>query len=144
MSVDENEIQPLTQELLADIFQSLDLRYFIDDEGDFGSIFDDNQFYFFFNGNEREILMIQARWHGAVRMDDLEDLRVVLNEWNRDSFWPRAYYRVSDDGQIRIFGDIGADFEHGVTRKQLERMVRCAVGTSNQLFATLAERFGGM
>lgn len=143
MSADGDAIQPLSQELLGEIFKSLDLRYFIDDEGDFGSIFDDNQFYFFFQGVQGEVLTIQARWHKAVAMDDLDELRVALNEWNRDKFWPRAYHRVSDDGQIRVFGDLSVDFEPGVTPNQLEQTLRCVVATSTQLFASLADRFGG-
>lgn len=135
----EQGIPVLSQERLTQLFDQKKWHYYIDNEGDLGGNWDENQFFFLLRGKDSEILHIQGRWHNTVPLEKLEIVREFINRWHRDKLWPKCYHRINDDGRISVFTEVPIDHEHGATDEQLYQQVSCAIGTSAQFFTALAD-----
>lgn len=132
----------ISQERIKALFDRDDIKYFVDSEGDLGGMWDNNVFYFMLRGEMGEILFVQGRHNQTIPISRLEEVREIINAWNRDKIWPKAYYRVNDEGSITVFGDHASDWEDGVTDEQLNLTITCALSTTHRLFATIAEELG--
>jgi hypothetical protein len=132
---------PLSRDRIETALKTKDWHYQIDSDGDIGGIWDDNIFYFFIAGEQKEILYIRGRWHHSLGIEQRSEAREVLDEWHKDRLWPKGYTRVDDDGQVRVFAEHVVDWEHGVTDPQLLQTIMCGISTSIQLFDHLAEYF---
>ncbi|MSS85020.1 YbjN domain-containing protein [Actinomycetaceae bacterium WB03_NA08] len=128
------EALPLSQERLITVFKENDWRYFIDDEDDFGALWDGSTFFFLLRGDEQEILHIQSLWNREIDPERLDDVRIFIEEWHRTHFWPKCFYRIREDGKVRVFTENNIDWEHGVTDKQLQQQVTCAVASSRSFY----------
>lgn len=131
----------LNQDRMKALFDREEWKYFVDSDGDMGGIWDNEVFYFMLRGEMNEILHVQGRSHHELPSERLEEVREFINAWNRDKFWPKAYYRVTDEGKVILFGDFVVDYEDGVSDDQLLQTLRHSIGTSMQLFEAAAEEF---
>ena len=113
-----------TRELVQEILHDLDIRYFVDDEGDLGCMWERCRIYFFFQGPQREVL--QARAYLDQRFDiDFKPLLLDLtDDWNRTKPFPKAFTTVGDDGRVGLCAEHTFDFEVPVERAVLVYMVR--------------------
>lgn len=132
----------LSQERLKAIFDQNELKYFVDNDGDLGGMWDNSVIYFMLRGEMQEILVIQGRFHRALPLDRIDEVREFLNAWNRDKFWPKTYHRVTDDGEVVVTAEHNSDWEDGITDDQLAQTLHCAIATTHSLFAALSEEFG--
>ena len=133
---------PLTRERVIALFKKRDWRYFIDSEGDLGGIWDDATFYFFFHGEMKEIFWIHAQYPGTVDAGRLGVVRDVLEDSHRRRPFPKSWYRMDDEGQIRVMASNAFDCEMGATDDQLLQHVRCSIGTSLTLYESMNEALG--
>lgn len=128
---------PVTRDRLVDLFERRQWKYFIDNEGDLGGNWDDNQFYFLLRGADREILHVQGMWHTTPGIDRLEEVRAFVEQWHREHLWPKCYHRIADDGRIRVFCENTVDHEKGASDEQLLQQIHCALGTAASFFDEL-------
>lgn len=135
-------IPALSQDRIKALFDEKGWNYYVDNEGDLGGVWDDNQFWFLLRGQDKEILHIQARWHRPIDISRLEEVREFIVRWHREKLWPKCYHRINDEGVLHVYGEVTHDHEHGVTDDQLMQQIRCAIGTSNQFFDELARELG--
>lgn len=133
---------PVSRDRLVGLFEGQGWKYYIDNEGDLGGNWDDNQFYFMFRGSDAEILHIQSMWHTTLDIEHLEEVRLFIDEWQREHLWPKCYHRISDEGRIRVFAEHTVDLEFGATDDQLMQQVRCALGTCTQFFDQISRALG--
>jgi len=129
---------PVTRDRLVSIFEGNGWKYYIDNEGDLGGNWDDNQFYFLLRGDNDEILHIQSMWHMTPTIDRLEEVRSFVEQWHRDHLWPKCYHRISDEGRIRVFCENTVDHELGATDAQLLQQIHCALGTATSFYDELS------
>ncbi|WP_026461010.1 YbjN domain-containing protein [Schaalia suimastitidis] len=129
----------ISRERITAIFDKEGWNYHIDNEGDLGGMWDDNNFHFMLRGNDKEILMILGRWHDNLPIEKLEQLREFITTWHRTKLWPKCYHRIDDEGKIRVFTEVAIDHEHGANDDQLAQHIHCALATSNQFFKALVE-----
>ncbi|MDR1449367.1 MAG: YbjN domain-containing protein [Propionibacteriaceae bacterium] len=134
-------LPPLTRDRIESALKSKDWSYQIDSDGDIGGIWDDNQFYFFLAGEQKEIFFLRACWHHSLSIEQRTEARAVIDEWHMERLWPKGYTRVNDEGRVRIFSDLVVDFEHGLSDNQLLQTIICGITTSIQLFDHLAVHF---
>ncbi|MDR1512980.1 MAG: YbjN domain-containing protein [Propionibacteriaceae bacterium] len=116
--------------------------YQVDKDGDVGGYWSGHLFYFFVTGEKNEILHIQGRWKESLDVERRLEVRQAIDEWHRDKFWPKAYTRVNDSGELQVYAELAVDFEPGVTDDLLAQTILCALVTSLRLFEHLAEHFG--
>jgi hypothetical protein len=142
MPVDPGDVlAPLSRDRIEDVMKEQDWKYQIDDDGDLGGHWDNNYFFFFLYGEEKEILQVRGRWHQSLPIERRADLRAILDEWHMNKIWPKAYTRVDDSGQLWVLAEHSVDWEFGVTNKQLSLTIRCAIMTSLSLFKELTKHF---
>lgn len=133
---------PITRDRLVSIFEDNGWKYYIDNEGDLGGNWDDNQFYFLLRGEDGEILHIQSMWHMTPNIDRLEEVRSFIEQWHREHLWPKCYHRISDEGRIRVFCENTVDHELGATDAQLLQQIHCALGTATSFYDELSAAMG--
>jgi hypothetical protein len=132
----------LTRERVEGALRARDWKFSVDSDGDVWGIWDGNRFYFFITGRQKEILQIQSRWDRPLGVENRGEVLLAINEWHQTRLWPKGYIHVDDQGKVWVHGEHVVDWEHGVTDKQLELTINCAISTSLQLFEFMSERFG--
>ena len=131
----------LTSTRVMNWLQGADLPFFVDSDGDLGAIHDSRTFYFLLFGTQREIFQVRGRWNRSLTIERSEQVLEFCNAWNAKMIWPKAYYRVRDDGQIHVYGEVAMDYEYGITDEQIGAMIVCGLQTNTQFFAELNKAF---
>jgi len=138
-----DEVRPITRERLARLLDTQGWRYQIDDEGDLGGVWNGNSFYFLLLGQDRELLQILGYLHPRIPAEDRDALRVFIEDWHRDHFWPKCYFLDDpDDDTLRLATAVTIDYEQGATDAQLMQHVLCGLGTAGQVFDAACEALG--
>ncbi|MDR1824635.1 MAG: YbjN domain-containing protein [Bifidobacteriaceae bacterium] len=135
--------QPLTRDRIEQALKAEGWVYQIDSDGDVGGIWDNNLFYFFLYGEQKEILQVRGRWHQALSVDLRPQVREAIDEWHLQKIWPKGYTRVDDEGRLWVISEHSVDWEFGVTDDQLRLTLRCAITTSLSMYKQLSDKFIG-
>ena len=141
--VDDGSLAPaaLSTARLLDWITEYGYSYFIDSDGDVGGLWHSRLFYFLLFGPDREILQVRGQWNREITIERVEEVLEFCNEWNTDRIWPKAYFRVRDNGMIQVYGEVAVDFEHGATDDQLDQVLACGLSTGAMLFDALDEMY---
>ncbi len=135
-------VAPITQERLKAILDSQKWKWFVDNDGDLGGIWDGNTFFFLIVGDDTTILRVQGYLNRSFSLRHLDEVREFILEWHRRTLWPRVTYRITDDGDLRIEIDHCVDWKHGASDAQLFQQIDCTLSTACQFFQELIERVG--
>lgn len=119
----------LNADLVQDVLRESAIRFFVDDEGDIGSIWDNCHIYFFLHGEHGEILQLRVYLPRHFDIGDKAMLLDLLDEWNRTKMFPKAYTVTADDGQVTVTAEHTFDFEPGVPRELLRFTINGWVST---------------
>ena len=133
---------PINQERLAALFKAEGWLYFIDSEGDLGGQWSDATFYFFFSGEQKETLAVRSQYPGTVDSAYVETVRNALEASHRQRPWPMAWYRIDDDGRLRIHTLFAVCCEYGATDAQFLQHVRTAISASLSFFESVNKALG--
>lgn len=117
------------------------LPFFVDSDGDLGAIHESRSFYFLLFGTNREVFQIRGRWNRSLTIERSAQVLEFCNLWNTKMIWPKAYFRVRDDGQIHVYGEVSMTYEYGITDSQIGAMIMCGLQTNTQLFEELNRTF---
>ncbi|OJF15127.1 type III secretion system chaperone family protein [Couchioplanes caeruleus] len=131
-------LQPLSNELIISALNARDFAHFLDEDGDVGGNWQGCLIYFFRLGKNHEIFQVRSLTQVEFSTDDVPQLYAFCNAWNHDRLWPKAYVHTGDDGVVRVVGEVGADFEHGVTPAQLDQVMICGIATGIELAEAVA------
>lgn len=131
----------LTSQRVMAWLKQAELPFFIDSDGDLGAIHESRTFYFLLFGSGREIFQVRGRWNRPVTIERSPEVLEFCNEWNTKMIWPKAYFRVRDDGQIHIYGEVSMTYEYGITDDQIGAMIMCGLQTNTQFFSELNKAF---
>lgn len=126
-------LAPLSHERITGVLDANETNYGVDSDGDIGGYWDGHLFYFFRVGDNREIFQVRGRWNRKVGVDQRPQLNALVNDWNADKLWPKAYTR-EEDGLVGVYGELAVDYEPGVTDDQIFQQLSCVVATTLQLF----------
>jgi hypothetical protein len=107
---------PLVQQLLDEF----GLKHQIDDDGDIVVRWERCSIYFFFYGEQHEVLQARLYMNRRFPVESRATLALMLDEWNRSKLFPKAYTVLPDDGMVGICAEQCQDFEAGATRDQLK------------------------
>jgi len=128
---------PLTRARIAAFLDGEGYKHVMDDDGDLAASWNGNPFWIIVSGELEEVLQVRGRWATTVPVDARTSLLHVVNGWNRDRFWPKAYVREEGD-RLALYGEGSTDLAHGVTDDQLARFVLTGLATTLQLFDHVA------
>ncbi|PFG33495.1 YbjN domain-containing protein [Sanguibacter antarcticus] len=132
---------PLSTARIVEWIKDYGYSYFIDSDGDVGGLWHSRLFYFLLFGPDREILQVRGQWNREITIDRVEEVLEFCNEWNTERIWPKAYFRVRDNGMIQVYGEVAVDLEHGASDDQLDQVLACGLSTGAMLFDALDELY---
>lgn len=137
------QIEPLSTDLIERYLASRGLRFFRSDDG---------EEFLVFSGYERGRLQVTLRLNG-LRHDVLEisispaayypagdrpRLMELVNDWNRDTHWPKAFVReTARPGYVSVVGENAYLLTDGIHLEGLGHLVRSAVEYGVDLFARI-------
>lgn len=107
---------PLVQQLLDEY----GLKHQMDADGDLVVRWEKCSMYFFFYGENNEVLQARLYLNRRFDVESRGMLTLMLDEWNRTKLFPKVYTVLPDDGMVGVCGEQCQDFETGVTRAQLK------------------------
>lgn len=138
----EDTVRPLSLERLTEILDSQGWHWAIDEDGDLGGNWEGNGFYFFVVGERDEVLQVQGALRERIPVSEADALRLFIEDWHRDHYWPKCSYRLDEDTDMLVLlASHTIDHEAGATDAQLLQQIRCALGTANQVFEAAREVF---
>lgn len=132
---------PPTRERLAAHLRSQAYSFGTDADGDLAARWDGNPFWLMLLGDREEVLQVRGRWASAVPLTSRTTALHLVNDWNRDRYWPKAYVR-EEQGALSLYGECSTDLESGVTDGQLGELVEQALETTLSLFAVAEASLG--
>ena len=115
--------------LIQQLLDEFGLKHSIDDDGDLTVRWETSSIYFFFYGEQSEVLQARLYLNRRFSVDTRSSLALLLDEWNRTKLFPKAYTVLPDDGVVGVCAEQVFDFEAGVTRAQLKYTVGIWVDT---------------
>lgn len=132
---------PLTRKRVEEALERHGWLYRVDDDGDLYASWDEGYFWFFFYGENREVLQARGTWYGTLTADQEDQALRLVNQVNTDKLFPKMYTTLTDDGQLHVRGELNMDYENGVTDDQLMLHLRAAIGSTLGAFGRFAEAF---
>lgn len=108
--------------LLQQLLDEFGLRHSIDSDGDIVVRWEKCSIYFFFYGDEREVLQARLYLNRRFSVDERSSLVLMLDEWNRTRLLGKAYTILPDDGRVCVCAEHAHDFE-AATRAQIKYAV---------------------
>ena len=133
-------LEPVSNERLARLFDETEVSYGRDPDGDLGGYWEDHLFYFWHAGESGQFFQVRGRWMRGVPESEYGRVLELVNEWNRDKLWPKAYVEVHE-GQVIAFGEHTVDYEEGATDNQVHLHVRSGIAATLGLFEALDEQY---
>ncbi|MCV7028130.1 YbjN domain-containing protein [Mycobacterium sherrisii] len=140
------KIEPLSSELIERYLRSRRLRFFRSDDG--------QEFLLVLSNVERGKLHVVLRING-VRPDILEitvspagyyhageraRLMELVNDWNRDNHWPKAFVReTAQPSHVSVVGESAYLLTDGIHLAALGNFVKSAVEYGTDLFAKIEQ-----
>jgi len=107
---------PLVQQLLDEF----GLKHSIDSDGDLMVRWESCTMYFFFAGDDGELLRARAYLNRWADVETRTALTVLLDEWNRTRAMPKAFTILPDEGLVGICAEHAYDFATKATRDQIK------------------------
>ena len=135
------QIEPLSTKLIEGYLQSRQLRFFRSDDGE--------EFMMLLSSYERGKLHVNLRINGLRRdifeisvtpavyylAADRPRLMELVNDWNRDTHWPKAFVReTAQPSRVSVVGEAAYLLTDGVHIEALGNFIRSTVEYGTDLF----------
>ncbi|NUS45842.1 MAG: YbjN domain-containing protein, partial [Mycobacteriaceae bacterium] len=107
------------RELVQQLLDGMELKYAVDDDGDLTAPWEDFHTYFMFRGADDEQAFIVRTFYDRVYpIDEKPGLLEAVDDWNRNTLWPKVYTHTDDAGDVRLVGEAQMLIAHGVNLEQ--------------------------
>lgn len=109
------------QALVAQVLDQMQLKHVVDEEGDLAAPWEGFRVYYMFRGDQKELFAIRTFYDRPYPLERKVELLDLIDEWNRDTLWPKVYTHTHEDGVVRLIGEsqmiigTGVSLEHFVT-----------------------------
>ncbi|MBF9068342.1 type III secretion system chaperone family protein [Streptacidiphilus fuscans] len=129
-------------ELVKQLLNQMELKHGVDGEGDVVAPWEEFQVYFMFRGEQKELFAVRAFYNHAHDLGAKPELLEALDEWNRETLWPKVYTATQDDGVLRVVGEAQMIVGMGVNINYFAAMVVNWVQASVTFNQWISERLG--
>lgn len=102
------------QDMVRRLLEQMELKYLIDEDGDLVTPWEGFRVYLMFSGESRELFSVRSYYDTEHSLDAKPQLLELVDEWNRDTLWPKVYTHTSDDGVVRLIGEATMPIGSGV------------------------------
>jgi hypothetical protein len=93
------------QDLVKQLLDQMELKHTVDEEGDLVAPWEGFRVYFMFRGEQQELFAVRAFYDYPHDIERKSELFEALDEWNRETLWPKVYTHTHDDGVVRVIGE---------------------------------------
>ncbi|MCV7409995.1 hypothetical protein AWC05_22970 [Mycobacterium florentinum] len=128
------EIEPLSPELVERYLRSRHLRFFRSDDGEeFMMVLSNYErgklhVNLRINGLRRDILEISVSPAGYYQASDRPRLMELVNGWNRDTHWPKAFVReTAQPSHVNVVGESAYLLTDGIHLDALGNFIKSTV-----------------
>jgi hypothetical protein len=142
-------ITPLSREMIKDHLERNDLKFMIDQDGDFRVDFaafadgaPETTVWITIEGANEDIFVIRVIGQKAVAKTMWPQLVAACNQWNMEKRYPKAFLFIPSDtselfGQIHLEGQF--PLAAGVTQPQLDEFISTVIGTGFSFWQWLTD-----
>ncbi|OIV36572.1 hypothetical protein BIV57_15565 [Mangrovactinospora gilvigrisea] len=98
----ETEIQMVRpdQDLIKQLLDQLELKYGVDEDGDLVAPYEGFRVVYMFRGEQGELFMLRTYYDREFPIEERPTVLDALDQWNRDTLWPKAYTHTREDGKV--------------------------------------------
>ncbi|MGW4895360.1 YbjN domain-containing protein [Kitasatospora sp. NPDC004240] len=93
------------QNLVIQLLDQMQLKHVVDDEGDLTAPWEGFRVYYMFRGEQKELFAVRAFYDRAYPLEDKAEILDLIDEWNRETLWPKVYTHTHEDGVVRLIGE---------------------------------------
>lgn len=93
------------QELVAQLLDQMQLKHVVDEEGDLTAPWEGFRVYFMFRGDNKELFAVRAFYDRPYPLEKKGEILDLIDEWNRETLWPKVYTHTHEDGVVRLIGE---------------------------------------
>jgi hypothetical protein len=140
------QIEPLSTELIERYLRSRELRFFRSDDGEefmmVLSNYEQGKLHvnLRINGLRRDIVEISISPAAYYQARDRPRLMELLNDWNRDTHWPKAFVRETPHpSRISVVGEGAYLLSDGIHLAALGNFIRSTVEHAADLFKKIEQ-----
>ena len=130
------------QDLVAQLLDQMELKHAVDEEGDLLAPWDGFRVYYMFRGEQKELFAVRAFYDRPHPIETKAELLEALDEWNRETLWPKVYTHTHDDGVVRVIGESQMIVGMGVNINYFVAMTANWTQAAVSFDAWLADRLG--
>jgi Putative bacterial sensory transduction regulator len=142
-------VQPFTRDLIRDHLDRNDLKYLVDQDGDFRvdfAAFDDSGYeitiWLTAEGTNEDIFVIRAVSNARVPKTIWPNVIGFCNHWNMEKRYPKAFLWIPDDTDA-LFAAIHLEGQFplgaGVTQPMLDEFVSTIIGTAFSFWESVSQ-----
>ena len=91
--------------LVAQLLSQVGLKYGTDAEGDLVASWAGFRVYLMFRGENQELFAVRTFYEREYPVEKKGELLDVIDEWNRDTLWPKVYTHTNEEGVVRLIGE---------------------------------------
>ncbi|MGF1431519.1 YbjN domain-containing protein [Kitasatospora sp. LaBMicrA B282] len=102
------------QDLVKQILNQMQLKHAVDEEGDLVAPWDGFRVYYMFRGDNKELYAVRAFYDRSYPLDQKGEILDLIDEWNRETLWPKVYTHTHEDGVVRLIGETQMIIANGV------------------------------
>jgi hypothetical protein len=138
-------IEPLSTALIERYLESRQLRYYQGSGGkDTLLLFTSDHGRMHVNlqigGKRADVLVVVVTPAAYYHASDRPRLTELVNEWNRDTHWPKAFVRETmQPNRITVVGENAYPLPAGIHQEALGNFIECTIEYATDLFNKVAE-----
>lgn len=142
-------MQPFDREMIKDHLDRNELKYLVDQDGDFRvdfAAFDDNGFelsvWLTAEGTNEDIFVVRGLCNARVAKTLWPSVLEFCNQWNMEKRYPKAFLWIPEDTDA-LFGSIHLEGQFplpaGVTQPILDEFISTIIGTTFSFWEAVGE-----
>ncbi|MDH6138038.1 MULTISPECIES: YbjN domain-containing protein [Kitasatospora] len=93
------------QNLVTQLLDQMQLKHVVDEEGDLVAPWDGFRVYYMFRGDQKELFAVRAFYDRPYTLEQKGEILDLIDEWNRETLWPKVYTHTHEDGVVRLIGE---------------------------------------
>jgi hypothetical protein len=93
------------QNLVKQLLDQMQLKHVVDEEGDLVAPWDGFRVYYMFRGEQKELFATRAFYDRPYTLEQKGEILDLIDEWNRETLWPKVYTHTHEDGIVRLIGE---------------------------------------
>ncbi|MER8186623.1 YbjN domain-containing protein [Kitasatospora sp. NPDC094015] len=93
------------QALVTQLLDQMQLKHVVDEEGDLTAPWEGFRVYYMFRGEQKELFAVRAFYDRPYPLEQKAEILDLIDEWNRETLWPKVYTHTHEDGVVRLIGE---------------------------------------